>query len=169
MARNPAPASLKLLTGRAPGRDSGGRVVNTLGFETGTAPEPPDWLHGDALEEWNRVVPMLARLKIIKAEDRTTLAAYCQAVAVFTRASQELNEQGLTIMTTVKAADGTTQRKPMANPLWRVVKESGAELLRYAKEFGLTPVAEQIVARGRATRKDEDDPGNPFANQGRPS
>ena len=43
------------------------------------------------------------------------------------------------------------------------------EVLRYAKEFGLTPVAEQIVARGKATRKDEDDPGNPFANQGRTS
>ena len=45
--RRPAPAKLKLLNGRSPGRDSSGNLVKPPPpFERG-APEPPDWLSAE--------------------------------------------------------------------------------------------------------------------------
>ena len=43
------------------------------------APEPPDWLYGDGLEEWNRVVKLLGPdgLGVISRLDRGVLAVYC--------------------------------------------------------------------------------------------
>jgi len=60
MGRPPKPAEIKRATGRAPGRDSGGRplpelaVVQTLPMADQT-PEPPAMLGPDGLQLWNRV------------------------------------------------------------------------------------------------------------------
>ena len=60
--------------------------------------------------------------------------------------------------------DGGTQDKPMVNPIYRTVKESGEQLLKFAKEFGLTPVASATLSRARAENTTAAaDASNPFA------
>ena len=58
--RPPKPMELKRATGRAAGRDSGGRKLNELSVVTPLpmahhTPEPPAMLQADGLKLWNRV------------------------------------------------------------------------------------------------------------------
>jgi phage terminase small subunit len=46
--RRAAPAQLKLLHGRSPGRDSSGNLVKPPPPFQRAAPEPPDWLTAEA-------------------------------------------------------------------------------------------------------------------------
>ena len=159
------PTGLKMINGRRPGVDSGGRPIPAEAFTNVGQPLPmPDWLHPEAVDLWEKTAPTLERLSLSKPEDHATFAAYCQAWAVFVRASKRLNKEGLTIMTTVGLPDGGTQDKPMVNPIYRTVKESGEQLLKFAKEFGLTPVASATLSRARAENTTAAaDASNPFA------
>ncbi|CFJ64825.1 phiRv1 phage protein [Mycobacterium tuberculosis] len=78
MPRPPKPARLKLVEGRSPGRDSGGRKVPESPKFIRQAPDAPDWLDAEALAEWRRVAPTLERLDLLKPEDRALLSAYCE-------------------------------------------------------------------------------------------
>lgn len=172
MGRPPEPTHLQLLKGRAPGRDSGGRVVPEDAFSSqqGRAFEPPDWLTDDvALDEWEHTAPTLTRLKLTKPEDHQTFAVYCQTVANYVRAQTKLSKEGLTIKTMVGLPNGAVQEKPIANPLVGVTLKLSTELLKYAKEFGLTPVASAALSRARSEATGgavPDDATNPFAAGG---
>lgn len=150
MAKAAAPAKLKLLTGRAPGRDSGGREVNPGPAFKRVPPEAPEWMSDEAAEEWARVLPGLARLEILKPEDRAALAAYCEAWATFRQATETVQREGLTI----EAKQGT-----LTHPAVGIARAAGRELRAWAAHFGLTPSSEQALSRG-ADDGDEDD--NPY-------
>jgi phage terminase small subunit len=76
------PATLRLLNGTGQGRDSGNqKVAPAPPFNRG-APEPPDWLDGEAKAEWDRVVPELERLDLLKPTDLGALVAYCENWAI---------------------------------------------------------------------------------------
>ncbi|MFI6583552.1 hypothetical protein [Embleya sp. NPDC050493] len=66
------PAALRLVEGRSPGRDSGGRPVAPHPAYTRPPPAAPIWLPCEAAAEWRRVVPELQRLKFLKLPDRAT-------------------------------------------------------------------------------------------------
>src|SRR6185369_9183257 len=75
----PKPPRLKLVEGRGHGRDSGGRLVKEgPKFEPAT-PDAPQWLPAEARAEWDRVVPDLAKLDLLKRIDAASLASYCLA------------------------------------------------------------------------------------------
>jgi hypothetical protein len=59
MPRKPKPAALKLVEGRSPGRDSGGRVVAAPPRPSFTAPPMPPGLPTPVRREWRRVVAEL--------------------------------------------------------------------------------------------------------------
>lgn len=42
---------------------------------------PPDWLTGEALATWERIVPEMVRLGVFTAADRDTVTAYCAVFA----------------------------------------------------------------------------------------
>ncbi|GAA3727418.1 phage terminase small subunit P27 family [Streptomyces tremellae] len=151
MGRTPQPAALKLLKGRSDGRDSGGRPVNPGPAFKRVPPEPPEWLTDEARAEWDRVVPGLTRLDLLKPEDRAALAAYCETWAVFVEATSTVRRDGLTI----EAAQGT-----LPHPAVAIARNAGRELRTWAGHFGLTPSTEQALAKG-ADDGSEDD--NPFA------
>ena len=67
---SPRPAALKLLNGRSPGTDSGGRKVAPPAAFARVAPDP------------------LTRMKLIKEIDRGSLAAYCESWARFVEISE---------------------------------------------------------------------------------
>ncbi|MFE2600122.1 phage terminase small subunit P27 family [Streptomyces sp. NPDC059396] len=160
MSRTPQPAALRLLTGRADGRDSGGRKVNVgPGFRR-IAPSAPTWLSKEAAAEWRRVVPGLQRLDLLKPEDRAMLAAYCETWSVYVAATREVTRDGITSVVVTTRADGSSSERTVPNPAVAIARNAGRELRGFAAQFGLTPSTEQALARG-ADDGDEDD-DNPF-------
>lgn len=162
--------NLQLLTGRGPGRDSGGRPIPEPVFSTDGSDMPiPEPVLDDpvALAEWDRVVPTLLRDRVIKPEDGWPLGAYCLAVSQYRQAVERYAGEGPTTWVQVGMPDGSTARKTQVNPTWRVVKDAAELMLRLAKEFGLTPVASAGLGRLRAKAAAEggDEPENPFAGE----
>ncbi len=150
MVNTPVPAALKLLHGRGHGKDAGGREVKEAPAFRRIPPEPPEWLSDEAAAEWKRVVPGLARLDLLKEEDRALLVAYCETWSVFVDATQVIRYEGLTI----EAKQGT-----LPHPAVSIARNAGRELRTFAAHFGLSPSTEQGLARGGPSG-DED---NPFA------
>ncbi|MFE5662447.1 phage terminase small subunit P27 family [Streptomyces niveus] len=150
MSRTPEPAKLRLLKGRSDGKDSAGREVNPGPAFKRIPPTAPDWLSEEAASEWDRVMPELARLELVKEADRAALAAYCEAWATFRDATETVAREGLTI----EAKQGT-----LAHPAVGIARAAGREVRAWAAHFGLTPSTEQALARGS---ENEPDPDNPF-------
>jgi P27 family predicted phage terminase small subunit len=159
MGRTAQPAALKLIKGRADGRDSGGRAVKPPPAFRRIAPNPPTWMSAEAKAEWKRVVPGLQRLDLLKEEDRATLTAYCETWAQFVTATRMVNREGITTEVVSVSASGSETVRTVAHPAVAIASRAGRELRGYAAQFGLSPSSEQALARG-ADDGDEDD--NPF-------
>lgn len=149
MSRTAAPAALRLLLGDGEGRDSGGRVVPPVPAFRRLPPTPPDDLVGEALAEWERVVPGLSRLDLLKPEDRAVLVTYCEAWAVFCEATDAIRREGLFI---------DAKQGMIPHPAVGIQRAAAKEVRAIAAHFGLTPSTEQALARGG----DSGDDGNPF-------
>jgi P27 family predicted phage terminase small subunit len=154
MPRTAKPATLKLIEGRAVGRDSGGRKVEKGPAFKRVPPEAPEWLSEEAAAEWERVMPELSRLDLVKESDRAALASYCEAWATFREATETVQRDGLTI----EARQGT-----LAHPAVAIARAAGREVRSWAAHFGLTPSTEQALARSGG---DDGDEANPFAGSG---
>jgi P27 family predicted phage terminase small subunit len=111
-------------------------------------PEPPPFLASYARDEWWSTGPHLVRLGLLTAVDLMPFAAYCQAYATWRTASETLAAMAERDATTrgllVKRQDGNAAR----NPLVQIAANAAADMVRYAGEFGLTPVARARVASG---------------------
>lgn len=149
------PAALKLLEGRSPGRDSGGRPVKLPPGFVRLPPEPPDILWGDGLGEWNRVVPELQRLQLTKPVDAASLTAYCLTWHRLCQAQRIIdNDEHGGLLTTTSQGVGR-------HPAVAIVEAASKELRAWAHEFGLTAASESNVSSPEA---DEGD-ANPFAGE----
>jgi P27 family predicted phage terminase small subunit len=156
--RGPArkPATLRLLTGRSEGRDSGGREVELPPPFEREAPEPPVWLTGYGLEVWHRVIPELDRLQLVKIGDGEQLAVYCDQVARYAAAVADIDERGIVLDLPAAGpevwdADAREfVRRPYvrrtANPAVTIARNAGELITRLAREFGLTPSSEGNLA-----------------------
>ena len=140
------PAKLKLLNGRGPGKDSAGRPVNEGPKFVRDAPTPPSWLGREAKAEWRRVVPEMERLRLLSRLTRASLTAYCETWEVFTVATRILHEEGLVY----EAKQGL-----IPHPAVNIQRQAGAELRRWAAEYGLTPATEQRVRAGELETDDD--------------
>jgi P27 family predicted phage terminase small subunit len=156
MARPARPAALKIIEGRGHGRDSGGRLVKKPPSFVRLPPSPPEWLSGDALDEWKRVLPELMRLDLTKELDGSSLATYCETFAVFKAASLDVQQRGVTVEKVSK--DGVST---VANPSVRVMLTASSLLRAWASEFGFSPAAEQKVSKAASGESGEDS-DNPF-------
>ncbi|MBF6135864.1 phage terminase small subunit P27 family [Nocardia otitidiscaviarum] len=157
-APTPRPAALRLLTGRSEGRDSGGRTVTPPPAFRRIPPKPPTWLSREAAAEWKRVVPGLARLDLLKEEDRAALAAYCETWATWVSAIRDVRRNGLTVENHSTRKDGTESTWVTKNPAVAVAETASQQLRAWCHEFGLTPSAEARVSRGGGDDGDEDNP-----------
>lgn len=124
MPQAPRPAALKLLNGRTPGTDSGGRKVAPPANFARVAPTPPQWLTREARAEWDRIIPELTRMKLTKEIDRSSLAAYCECWSTY-----------VDVIKASKRGDVTLAQVTMVSK----------ELRQWCREFGLTPSAEGSV------------------------
>lgn len=149
-APKPRPPALRLLGGSRPGRDSGGRLVRqTPGFRR-LPPAAPEWLPAEAAAEWERVVPEMARVNVLKEADRAALVAYCLTWDRLVSAQRELAESGSVL--------GRNSQGVVRHPAVAVVEAASKELRAWCAEFGFTPSAENrlAVTPGSAPDDDED-------------
>jgi P27 family predicted phage terminase small subunit len=159
LSNPPVPTQLKLLRGN-PGK----RAIRP-------EPEPPRLqepppapriLRGDALVEWHRVTRELMLLGLLTTLDLHPLAAYCQAFGRWMAAEEILARYAdgdpVTQGMMVKGSLGN----PIQNPLVKIADRASDNMVRYAAEFGFTPVARTRIASGRTGRA-EDRPPSKFA------
>ena len=132
------PAALRLLNGRTADTDSGGRKVDAPINFARSAPEAPDWLPDEARAEWDRIVPELTRMRLIKPIDRATLTAYCLSWSRFVDITHQWDDGDVSTC--------------------RLIDQASKELRQWAREFGLTPSAE-----GGLHPPELPDAGDPFA------
>ena len=150
-ASTPLPANLKLLNGRSPGKDSAGRPVEKPPPFKRHLPEPPPILSGEALAEWERVTPELARLELTKPIDRAALASYCLTWERLITAQKLINEEGIL---------GQNSQGRVRHPAVAVIEAASKELRAWCEQFGFTPSSEARVSHGGNNPADDD---NPFA------
>ena len=142
----PTPTVLRLLRGNPSKR---GLRREPEPMQTAELPEPPEFLAGYACDEWHRVAPELHRLGLLTVVDVAPLAAYCQSYAHWRTAEEALARTAekdplTTSGLMVKRMDGNTAQ----NPLLRMANDAARDMVRYAGEFGLTPVARTRIAAG---------------------
>jgi P27 family predicted phage terminase small subunit len=92
---------------------------------------PPGDFEGEALAEWNRVVPELLRLGLATVVDRAYLIAYCSAWASFEEARLAMAERG----PLVEGRDGNLVKNPAA----QIMRDSADMMIKFGSRFGLSP------------------------------
>lgn len=150
MGANPKPTHLKILTGN-PGK----RPLPTLEPQPVKAsPDPPPDLTGEALAEWNRLAPELARLGLLTVIDRPFLVVLCEAWATYRLARDILARDGVLVKS---ARDGSWTKNPAA----QIARDQADLMMRYGSRFGLSP-----SDRVRLAVAPDDDGGTELLGQG---
>lgn len=114
-------------------------------------PPCPAWLSLEAKREWRKVAPELFRMGVLTVVDGAVLAGYCESMAAFEAAVEQLREKG---STTFNTPSGYKQQRPevgMRNSAMMLV-------LRFAQELGLTPAARARL-EGVSREESEEAPG----------
>ena len=88
--RKPRPTVLKLMEGN-PGKRPLNDREPTPPVEM---PECPEFLDARARAEWDRTVPVLAKMGLLTAADRSALAAYCVAYSRWVQAEAQVARFG---------------------------------------------------------------------------
>jgi P27 family predicted phage terminase small subunit len=132
--RRPKPTSLKILTGN-PGK----RPLNSDEPRPEPAiPDCPIELGPVARDEWDRMAPQLAALRILTHLDRAALAAYCGAYAMWAEATESIQKYG----TMVKSPTGY----PVQSPYVSIANRQAEIMMRIASEFGFTPASRSRIS-----------------------
>jgi P27 family predicted phage terminase small subunit len=145
MSNPPVPLRLKLLRGNPGRRALRAEPEPTIPSEP---PEPPSFLLPAAKDEWHRVAGELHALGLLTVLDVNLLAAYCESFGRWQQAETMLAEMADrnpdTGALTVKTAAGNR----MFNPLLQIARNAAADMLKFASEFGLSPVARTRISSG---------------------
>src|SRR5215467_2147685 len=139
MARPRTPTVLKVLRGNPGKRAIKAEPTPAIAAEI---PEPPEFLSVHAREEWLRLSPELYRLGLLTIVDVHAFAAYCQAYARWRQAEEALGAGELVEL------DKRFKRIRVykENPLVRIAAAAARDMLSYAGQFGLTPVARSRIS-----------------------
>lgn len=135
--RKPKPENLKLLS--EPRRVVGGS----------DPPECPDWLTGEAREEWERVVTELAARGLASRADRPSLEVYCSTYARWREAGDLLRGEG--------AFTVPTRQGVKTNPIYKAWMDMGDKLRMWSAEFGFSPAARSRISIPPPEGADEDE------------
>jgi phage terminase small subunit len=103
--------------------------------------DPPEWLHRDAIVEWNKALANIEGLDLLDNLDGDALAIYCDAKIKYRKLS---TRSRLT-------AEGTKSLQAWA----RII-------IQYADKLGFTPAARARLVKKRADEKPKDTFGEKF-------
>jgi P27 family predicted phage terminase small subunit len=126
--RGPAPkaTNLKILEGN-PGK----RPLNSNEPQPETGATCPDWLSDNAQLFWAELYPVLESCGIITKADQYTLAAYCDALANYKRATVEIEELESLIE---KNGHGSKM-----SPVVTAQRNYAELMIKYGTKLGLSP------------------------------
>jgi len=135
------PRNLRILEGGETGKDAGKRpVLPVPAFERGVGAAPPAIADSpEALAEWERIVPGMERLELLKPEDRSAVVSYCLAWADYLDARRMYGEE----------------RSPRT---WKIRVDADRTLHRWVRELGLSPSAESIFEKAVPDEGEDDNP-----------
>lgn len=136
--RRPRPAALKLLQG-----ERASRTIDDVIDVPPSVPAAPQSLDDAVREQYARLVALLEPVGVLTALDGPALAAFAQVLVEHDRASQLVNSVGPLI----RDEHGI----PRTNPAYRIRRDTGRDLLRWAMEFGMTPAARTQISRRLST------------------
>ena len=141
----PTPLHLRLLKGN-PGKRAIRPEVEPE--REPTCPEPPPFLQGYAADEWWRVAEDLHRLRLLTLVDTMPLAAYAMSYARWRTTEETLARMAESDPVTHALLVRSTDGNPRRNPLVKIAADAADDMVRYAGEFGMTPVARSRLAAG---------------------
>ena len=139
------PTALKLIAGN-PGKKSLPKGEPKPKIE---APSQPKHLCAEARAEWDRLAPVLVRLKLLSKLDRAAFAAYCQAWARHVEAEEQIAK--------ASALAFTHNGYPIVNPWATISKQSVDQMCKFLSEFGLTPAARTRISAPEPDDEESDD------------
>jgi P27 family predicted phage terminase small subunit len=140
----PKPSAIEIAEG-CPGK----RAINR--YEPQPRAEPPDcpeYLDERAVEEWQHLIPILMRMRVLTEADGLMLGCLCMAVSTLARAQAKLSETGILY----KAKSGYVS----PSPLLAIVNQSVETITKLSREFGLSPASRVRLMVDRQTESDAD-------------
>lgn len=154
MGRKAMPIHLQLLNGNK-NRLTKKEIEQRLEAEKKLKPKadnikPPAWLDSIAKKEFKRIAQELMELDLLTNVDINSLAAYCDAYSDYIKCTKIIQEEGLMVEYTNKAAE--TNKVP--HPLLTKKKQLHEQMKSLATEFGLTPSARAKLAMPRQEEKE---------------
>ncbi|MBQ6621520.1 MAG: phage terminase small subunit P27 family [Mogibacterium sp.] len=120
--------------------------------------KPPRTLSKGARKEWRRLIALYKDLdqEILNDLDVNTIAAYCEAVAVYQEAQKKYQDNPL-----VGYADG----KMVENPFLRIMDREAKIMTGLAEQLCLSPVGRARMGVLAAKKELEDDPTESVLNR----
>ncbi len=119
-------------------KKSASELKSELTFDK-VAPDAPAHLSGLALDEWNRIVPILSRMGLIAEQYMAPLTVYCQAWADYVNVVRKIDERERS------GKDGyidvNLSGYKQMSVLYQVAQRAAYQLKSFAAEFGMTPAA----------------------------
>lgn len=138
--RKPEPAAIKEAKGN-PGRRPIGADPSGL---AASAPRPPAFVEGNALEIWRRYAELLASARLLTEADANAFGRYCRNLARWVDLQDEL-DAGLTYA--IETASGTVMRP---KPQFLIADRLERMLLAIEDRFGLSPSERQRIMAARS-------------------
>lgn len=146
MGRNAVPISLHLVNNNA-GHKTKKEINERLQREQAMKPKkddikPPKWLRPESKKVFKRIANELIELDLLTNVDVDQLATYCDAYIEYVECTKIIDEEGLMVEYTNKAAE--TNKVP--HPLLTKKKALFEQMHKIAGEFGLTTRARASLA-----------------------
>ncbi|MDI2078260.1 phage terminase small subunit P27 family [Bradyrhizobium sp. Mp27] len=138
MPNPPVPFPLKVLRGNPGKRPMRPEPQPEIAADV---PEPPPFITGYAADEWWKTAPELHRLGLLSRVDVPAFAAYCHAYGQWRMAAESLARMQSNDPIMNAQIVKTKYGDAAANPLVSIARKHASDVMRYAAEFGLTPVA----------------------------
>ena len=137
-ARGPAakPTALRQLQGN-PGK----RRLNHGEPRPGArerVPSAPQWLSLEAKKHWRRVAPRLHAAGLLTEVDVVGLAMLCEALAQYVEGKEIAEREGAIAI--------SDQGNVYQHPAIGLMKTARTDVLRWAREFGMTPAARSRIS-----------------------
>jgi P27 family predicted phage terminase small subunit len=145
MPNPPVPFPLKVLRGNPGKRPMRPEPQPEIAADV---PEPPAFITGYGADEWWRTAPELHRLRLLTRIDVPALAAYCHAYGQWRMAAESLAKMQANDPVMNGMIIKTKYGDAAMNPLVSIARKHAGDVIRYAAEFGLTPVARTRLAAG---------------------
>lgn len=147
--RTPRPRHLKLLEGRAPGKDSAGRDVPEPPKFSRGAPTKPSNLSPDADWLWDEIVTHWNDLDLLKPLDAASLEVACETFARWREAVRWRREHGHL----VPGREGAK-----VAPYIGVEERASKDFRAWCAEYGLSPAAEGKITGGNGGGGEDTNP-----------